>query len=483
MKDLPLIPRNEGIKNIFDIFSNKKINIGDTVEFKNVLDEIYTGEVVEFYDKANVYKIRSTRDYKIITNLVKKKDIIKVVDSKETPKEVQPPKERPIPKYKKPEPPPKLSDYNPQNIQEGDYVKIINSEDLSKEQTEYVEKFPYFRVKNLVPKVDEIYIEIGYKAPLKISRFEKIENPAKSCKYKILFLQFDNNIDTMGEKDKENFFRGHEKMSDLFIDLFDKKLDDIFVNFSNYDDIYKIGNSYIIQEVDMKDYDFVFFGFMSSFTTICKLLLDYLNKHNVPYIKYGNFKQFDNKAYEYELIQGLGLPYIPSVLTSRLTNDILESIKEFGYPLIVKDVTMNQGKGIQLAKDEKGLREAFRWTRNLQLIQKFIENDGEYRVILVSNEAVLVAKKDKIKEVSHKTIKERKSKKGDLPKEVLEMCEEVSKYLFCDIVGIDVIQDVNTGQYYIMEMNSSPHLAMFSVVTGVNIPEIITEHIITAIKK
>jgi glutathione synthase/RimK-type ligase-like ATP-grasp enzyme len=365
----------------------------------------------------------------------------------------------------------------------GDYVIVIDFDDLSDKQSNYLKSKDFFRVIDVVPKTTQDYVDVGYNIPLKSTRFKKIDNPLKNIKYKILFINFKCDINLMGEKDTKNFFRNKKNMENLFVTLFSEKIKDCYVNFTEYENIYKIGRSYFVDEIDIKEYDFVFFGFMSGYSSVCNLLIGYLNMNDVPYLKYGTLKDYDNKAYEFELIENIGYPYIPSVLTTRLSNDVLLSIKEFGYPLIIKDIHMNQGKGIKQINDINALKEYFRYSSRLKLIQKFIPNDGEYRVILIKNKVVLIAKKEQIDKVDTNTISNRKSKKGELPSHVIDMCENVSKYLFCDIVGIDIIRDVIEDKYYIMEMNSAPHLVMFSIVTDVNIPEIIVNHILQHIMK
>jgi glutathione synthase/RimK-type ligase-like ATP-grasp enzyme len=119
------------------------------------------------------------------------------------------------------------------------------------------------------------------------------------------------------------------------------------------------------------------------------------------------------------------------------------------------------------------------------LIQKFIPNDGDYRVISIKNKVELVIKKERVKgskEFRANVARGGKAVKGSLPPDIIAMCEDISKHLICDIVGFDVIQNKETGEYYIMEANSSPHFPTFSVISEINIPNIICEYIIRKIK-
>lgn len=376
-------------------------------------------------------------------------------------------------------------------IQAGDYVKCKDFETLNKNQVDFLNARPYHRVRSVTGSSGRYYqygephIDLGYEIPFKMKRFKKIDRNLNN-KYKVLFLQFDLPIDTHGEKDVHNYFKGQNKMSDLFEILFREKLPDSLVDFNQYDDIYKVGSHFFINDVKIKDYDFVFFGHISNFTTIVKMIISYLDKYNIPYIKYGTYKDLDNKAYEMHLMQTLGYPYIPSIMASKITKRVIDNIQEFGFPVIVKDVNLNRGEGVWKIDNVKELLKTFTYNNKLMLIQKFIPNDGDYRVITIKNKVELIIKKERIKgskEFRANVARGGKAVKGVLPKDIIKMCEDISHHLVCDIVGFDIIQDKENGEYYVMETNSSPHFSTFSVISEIDIPGILTDYIIKKILK
>lgn len=376
-------------------------------------------------------------------------------------------------------------------IQQGDYVVCEDFDDLSDKQIEFLRSKEYHRVMNVTSKkslyytTGEPYINLGYGIPFKMKRFKLVDRNLKN-KNKILFLQFDLNIDPHGNKDEHNIFRGKEKMSDLFQELFNEKLKTPIVDFFQYEDIYRVNNEFYLDSLKIRDYDFVFFGFMSNYTTLVKMLISYLDKHNIPYLKYGTYKDYDNKAYEMHLVQSLGYPYIPSIMTTRLSKKIIHIVKEFGFPIIVKDVSLNRGEGVWKINNMNELIKKFTMGNNLMLIQKFIPNDGDYRVISIKNKVELVIKKERIEgtdEFRANVARGGRAIKGTLPFDIIKMCEDISKHLVCDIVGFDIIQDKDTGEYYVMETNSAPHFPTFCVISEINIPEIITDYIIRKINK
>ena len=376
-------------------------------------------------------------------------------------------------------------DFSKCPIKVDDYVKVTSWNDLSEKQITFLKGKPYHKVLDVTVKDGDPYIGLGYNIPFKMARFEIID--FKNYKHKILFLQFNIGINLHGEPDPGDFFKGKATMPELFTEIFNEKMPDAFVNFAEYSDIYKTSGGYFIDDINIKDYNFVFFGFMSNYSAIARLIIEYLERNNVPYLKYETYKDFDNKAYEFDLVEKLGYPYIPSIMVSKLNRRVIEEVKKFDFPVVVKDVTMARGEGVHKIDSLKDLEQHF--TRNygnrLMLIQKFIANDGDYRVIVIKHKKVLIIKRQRIKEEEFRSnvALGGKAVKAELPKEIIEMCEDISKHVFCDIVGFDILKDLKTGDFYVMETNASPHFPTFSVVSGINMPAFISDYIIHQIKK
>ena len=156
---------------------------------------------------------------------------------------------------------------------------------------------------------------------------------------KVLFLEFDMSLDTHGLTDTHNIFMGAYNTEQAMSRKIEQKLPGTQVDCFSYSDIYRTKNGFYINGTNLSEYGFVFFGLISKKTTLVKLLISYLDRQKVPHMSYGTYSEQDNKAYEFDLIESLGYPYIPSVLTIRLNQNILDEIKEFKYPVIVKDVS------------------------------------------------------------------------------------------------------------------------------------------------
>mgnify|MGYP003351593287 CR=1 FL=1 len=124
-----------------------------------------------------------------------------------------------------------------------------------------------------------------------------------------------------------------------------------------------------------------------------KLFQNYLKKHNVPFLTYESFGIYDSKTWGMELTESLGYPYIPSVVTTKLNPRILAEIKDWGYPLIVKNPTLDRGTGVNKVDNETQLKKEFRWNSTQMMIQKMIPNVGDFRLITMKNKMQLIVKR------------------------------------------------------------------------------------------
>lgn len=367
-------------------------------------------------------------------------------------------------------------------ISEGDYVKVINFTGLTAKQTAYLKANDVYFVHSVVDKDGRDFLDLGYAIPFKASRFIKT-----TFDKKFLFLQFNLPIDTHGEPDTNNFFQGCTEMRTLFTKLITDRVPGSLVEFYSYTDIYRLGNKYYINNTDLNEYNFVFFGFAKKHSNIPYYIQKYLKTEKVPFLTYESYNLYDDKMYGLDIVTDLGYDYIPTIQTANINKRILKHVREdFGYPVIVKITSMDQGKGVFKINTEDELVKFY--NTNYQkptMIQKLIPNDGDCRVILIKNKVELVVKRQMTNpdEFRSNVALGGKAIKTKLPQEVLDMCVDISKHVECDIVGFDILKDMETGKYYVMEINVSPHMSTFIVVTGINLTGIIADYIVEHMKK
>jgi glutathione synthase/RimK-type ligase-like ATP-grasp enzyme len=102
------------------------------------------------------------------------------------------------------------------------------------------------------------------------------------------------------------------------------------------------------------------------------------------------------------------------------------------------------------------------------LIQDFVPNDGDYRVLVMGGEVKLVIHR-KSNDDGHLN---NTSKGGsaniidikDVPQVVLDESIKISELLKREITGVDMIQHKDTGEFFMLEVNNMPQLSTGSFV-------------------
>jgi glutathione synthase/RimK-type ligase-like ATP-grasp enzyme len=103
------------------------------------------------------------------------------------------------------------------------------------------------------------------------------------------------------------------------------------------------------------------------------------------------------------------------------------------------------------------------------LIQEYIRNDGDYRVMTVGYKCIGGFKR----QVKEEKLILNKSQGNsvavkDLPSDVIEIAERAAKVLGVEVAGTDIIRDIKTGELYIVEVNEAPQFKVFEKRTKVN---------------
>lgn len=303
---------------------------------------------------------------------------------------------------------------------------------------------------------------------------------------KVLFLNF--NIASVSEPGTEDeFAEGFKRTPSLYKKVGRSR--GLDVNFKEYSDLVIQDDKCVyVDDVQLKDFDFVVLGLMAKKMETANLLLDYLKCNDVKFFSYGTPSDKGNKMADMYKLLSNGLPYIPSFVTSN-SKLALKSAKDWGFPVIVKELNSSQGDGVYKAGNKTEFLGYFNRedkskhpgnTEEMRMVQKFIENEGDYRVLLFNFQPIAVARrwsKDKEKEFRNNLSKGGSGEVAELPQPVLQIAINAAKILDKRMAGVDLIQDSNSGEWYIMEVNSSPQYHYFAEISGLDFPGLIFNYI------
>jgi glutathione synthase/RimK-type ligase-like ATP-grasp enzyme len=217
----------------------------------------------------------------------------------------------------------------------------------------------------------------------------------------------------------------------------------------------------------LEDYDFVYFRKAGSVMQQMLACAIYLKQNGVPFydqeILLANSR---NKLSQMFKLQAAGIS-IPTTFfcrhKSRMVRLVTKKYKdEIGFPLIAKATGGTRGAENYLVKTPEELERIVRGSRRHFLIQAFVPNDGDYRVLVMNRKA-----RGMVGRVASEGSHLNNTSQGGaaewldtsiLSKPALHDAEQAAIVLKRDIAGVDVIIDKYTGAHYLLEVNRAPQI-------------------------
>jgi glutathione synthase/RimK-type ligase-like ATP-grasp enzyme len=270
-----------------------------------------------------------------------------------------------------------------------------------------------------------------------------------------------------------------------------------------YRQLRMVDGKILFGEVDMKDFDGWFFRSVGSELEWSKLLQLYAKKHSVPVVdEYlmteGPLRRF--KSVMSWQLKEAGVAY-PKSDYIETWSDLEIFLKNVRFPVIVKlSQGGRHGMGtfwIREYGDLTKLKEVLEERKEKAkmkgekiplirgfLVQEYIENDGDYRVMTVGYKCIGGFKRQ-VKEEKLILNKSQGASIGlqEVPEAVVKTAEAAAKALQVEVAGTDLVVSKKTGEVYIIEVNEAPQFKVFEKRTKVNAPRKILEYCVYKFKK
>ncbi len=284
------------------------------------------------------------------------------------------------------------------------------------------------------------------------------------------------------EKRKLVFLNFSDK---LHFPLF-KKLEEQYnfeSSFFSFEDVIVTPETLIVGGAEITSFDHILLGMMGKHLEVSNYVISLLTKKNIKFFKYGCPKDKANKLNEYKVLTDNNLPAIPTLFAKLNTKGLTYYAEEkVGYPMIIKPVDGSKGRGVVKINDFYSLVEYVKSSEEdkLCLFQHFIENDGDYRVFILKDRILGIMKRtpNDPEEFRSNISLGGRGEASDLPEDIKNLCIQAVKSYDLDIAGVDVIQDKNTGSYFIMEVNQAPQFEGLRKYVGVKVEEEIIKSIL-----
>ncbi len=157
-------------------------------------------------------------------------------------------------------------------------------------------------------------------------------------------------------------------------------------------------------------------------------------------------------------LAALGIP-VPATHTSQTAEDAITGFHLLGQRVVVKPLFGSEGRGLIQVSDEDHAWRVFRSLETLGGViyqQAFIAPGGkDYRVLVVGEKLWVIQR-------THSLDWRTNHARGghclasELPAEVLEMTRQVCNVFQLSLAGVDLIFDLETSKYLVLEVNGVP---------------------------
>jgi RimK family alpha-L-glutamate ligase len=168
---------------------------------------------------------------------------------------------------------------------------------------------------------------------------------------------------------------------------------------------------------------------------------------------------------------------------------ILEGNYKFNFPVIVKGSGGDRGTRVFKADNLKQLEKLVRRLRKTEteegrryLLQEYIENDGDFRVLVLGEKVLGVMKRASAKkgEFRNNYSAGGRVEVADLPGEVKELAVRAAKICGLAVAGVDVaFRDFDIKKPVIWEVNKGPQFKGFMKATGIDVPTEIVKYLVS----
>ncbi|HRV76283.1 MAG: ATP-dependent zinc protease [Candidatus Nomurabacteria bacterium] len=219
---------------------------------------------------------------------------------------------------------------------------------------------------------------------------------------------------------------------------------------------------------DIAEFDLVVFVYTGTKREYAIAAARYLEFKNIPFIDRYLKRAVPSGKLACAMQRSLKEVDIVPTLGATSGNGLLNSLKYFNkfndFPLVLKADIGRKGQNNFLVKSKDDLREILSKNKDVNFVlQPYVENDGDYRFLVMGSEVRLAFKRsgDKSKTHLNNTSSGANVNKIDLEKvskEVLSLVKRAAAVDRLSVAGVDLIEDKTTGRWMVLEVNISPQL-------------------------
>ena len=241
------------------------------------------------------------------------------------------------------------------------------------------------------------------------------------------------------------------------------------------------------------DYDVLFFRTTGKHWEEVDLIINSIKRDDVivvdPLVRSGK-PSMACKAWQMLALKEAGID-VPKTIYGSLwflyENMMIE--KPFEFPVILKGSGGDRGTRVYKADDLEQLEKLVRDLRKTEteegkryMLQEYIPNDGDYRVLVLGEKVLGVMKRSSqsVAEFKNNYSAGGKFEVADLPEEIKKLALKAAKTCGLAVAGVDVaFRNFDLKKPVIWEVNKGPQFKGFMQATGIDVPAEIVKFLVS----
>lgn len=218
------------------------------------------------------------------------------------------------------------------------------------------------------------------------------------------------------------------------------------------------------KKFDLKDFDVVIIRHIGKYSVEAHAITLYCEAHGITYTDtYLNRILLDNKLSTMFLLQVAGVNIWPKTFYGP-ARELKRRFTELDGRAVLKDNEGSKGRLNFVVRNGDDIQKIIDENPERQFIlQEFIPNDSDLRVLVLNGKPQLVIRRSSDGS-SHLN---NTSQGGDaqiipvnsIDPEVLDVCVRAANAAKLQVAGVDVVQNIDTGEYYLFEINNAPQIS------------------------
>lgn len=246
-----------------------------------------------------------------------------------------------------------------------------------------------------------------------------------------------------------------------------KKDTGAFVEGASFKDLQiniQTGKSQILWDgKDIKSYDYVWILSSWKYRQIAHIASKYLDMHGIAHTPVEREKTKLVDTFNLAM-SNVNVPKTMFISTIQMKSSINSIVKYCSFPFLIKATRGSLGKGIFLVNSRNDAYSVLKQLDPIKvyMIQEFIPNLFDYRVIISNGRPVSIGKRTRIGDDFRNNAalgaNEDFMDANDVPEDVLQIAIESAKSAKLDWCGVDVVVCDKTGESFVLEINRRPGL-------------------------